>query len=93
MEAAAVRPINYLRISITDRCNLRCVYCTYWQEWQKRPPAEILRYEELLRLAAVAAAAGLHKIRITGGEPLVRRGVVDFLKELNHLHRTPGGFA
>ena len=57
MEKTAPRQINYLRISITDRCNLRCVYCTYWKEWQKRPPAEILRYEELLRLAAVAAEA------------------------------------
>lgn len=82
---AVPRQINYLRISITDRCNLRCVYCTYWQEWQKRPAAEILRYEELLRLAAVAAEAGVRKIRITGGEPLVRRGLVGFLQELNRL--------
>lgn len=85
MEKAAPRQINYLRVSITDRCNLRCVYCTYWQEWQKRPPAEILRYEELLRLAAVAADTGIHKIRITGGEPLVRRGLVGFLQELKQL--------
>jgi GTP 3',8-cyclase len=85
MEEAASRRINYLRISITDRCNLRCAYCTYWQEWQKRPAAEILRYEELLRLAAVAAGAGIHKVRITGGEPLVRRGVVGFLQELKRL--------
>ena len=85
MEKAAPRQINYLRISITDRCNLRCVYCTYWQEWEKRPPAEILRYEELLRLAAVAADAGIHKIRVTGGEPLVRRGMVGFLQELKRL--------
>lgn len=85
MEDAASRQVNYLRISITDRCNLRCVYCTYWKDWQKRPPAEILRYEELLRLAEVAAGAGIHKIRITGGEPLVRRGVVGFLQELQRL--------
>jgi GTP 3',8-cyclase len=85
MEEAASRQINYLRISITDRCNLRCVYCTYWQEWEKQPPAEILRYEELLRLAAVAAEAGIRKIRITGGEPLVRRGLVGFLQELKRL--------
>ena len=85
MEKAAPRQINYLRMSITDRCQLRCVYCTYWQEWQKRPPAEILRYEELLRLAAVAADAGIRKIRITGGEPLVRRGIVGFLQDLNRI--------
>jgi len=85
MEKSAPRQINYLRISITDRCNLRCVYCTYWKEWQKRPAAEILRYEELLRLAAMAAEAGIRKIRITGGEPLVRRGLVGFLQELKRL--------
>jgi GTP 3',8-cyclase len=87
MEESAPRQINYLRISITDRCNLRCVYCTYWKEWQKQPAAEILRYEELLRLAAIAAAKGISKVRVTGGEPLVRRGVVDFLRK---LHQVPG---
>jgi cyclic pyranopterin phosphate synthase len=85
MEEAASRQINYLRMSITDRCNLRCLYCTYWKEWQKQPAAEILRYEELLRLAAVAAEAGVRKIRITGGEPLVRRGLAGFLQKLNRL--------
>jgi cyclic pyranopterin phosphate synthase len=85
MEEAASRQINYLRMSVTDRCQLRCVYCTYWREWQKRPPAEILRYEELLRLAGVAAEAGVRKIRITGGEPLVRRGLVGFLQDLNRI--------
>lgn len=85
MEKTAPREINYLRISITDRCNLRCVYCTIWKEWRKLPAAEILRYEELLRLAAVAAEAGVRKIRITGGEPLVRRGLMGFLQELKRL--------
>ncbi len=79
--------INYLRISITDRCNLRCSYCTYWGGWEKLPAPEIMRYEELLRLAGVAAGAGLRKVRVTGGEPLVRRGVVDFIKG---LHGIPG---
>jgi cyclic pyranopterin phosphate synthase len=76
------RQVNYLRLSVTDRCNLRCFYCTYWQDWQKLPATEILRYEELLRLARVAATLGVRKVRVTGGEPLVRRGVVDFIKEL-----------
>jgi GTP 3',8-cyclase len=87
MQGFVPRRINYLRMSITDRCNLRCSYCTYWQEWQKLPPGEILTYEELLRIAAVAAETGIRKIRVTGGEPLVRRGVVDFLK---NLHQLPG---
>jgi cyclic pyranopterin phosphate synthase len=81
----ALRKINYLRLSVTDRCNLRCVYCTYWQDWQKLPATEILRYEELLRLAAIAAGKGISKVRVTGGEPLVRRGLVDFLRQLHHV--------
>ncbi|MFZ5448323.1 MAG: GTP 3',8-cyclase MoaA [Thermodesulfobacteriota bacterium] len=78
-------PINYLRISITDRCNLRCFYCTSWGDWQKLPCQEILRYEELLRLAGVAAAAGIRKIRVTGGEPLMRRGALDFIRRLRQV--------
>ena len=81
------REINYLRMSITDRCQLRCFYCTYWQDWQKLPTREILSYEELLRLAGVSARLGIRKVRVTGGEPLVRRGVVGFL---HRLHQVPG---
>ncbi len=77
--------INYLRLSVTDRCNLRCVYCTSWREWRKLPSGEILRYEELLRLAALAAEAGIRKVRLTGGEPLVRRGLVSFIEKLRGL--------
>jgi len=79
--------INYLRLSVTDRCQLRCSYCTYWREWRQLPAQEILSYEELLRIAGVAAGVGIRKIRITGGEPLVRRGVVSFVRD---LHRVPG---
>jgi len=79
--------INYLRLSITDRCNLRCFYCIPWGGWEKLPAPEILRYEEMLRLAAVAAQVGIKKIRVTGGEPLVRRGAVEFIQS---LHRVPG---
>jgi cyclic pyranopterin phosphate synthase len=78
--------INYLRISITDRCNLRCFYCTPWGGWEKLPCQEILRYEELLRLAEVAVGLGLRKVRVTGGEPLVRRGAVEFI---HNLHQVP----
>jgi cyclic pyranopterin phosphate synthase len=87
MEKTVSREINYLRMSITDRCQLRCFYCTYWQHWEKLPTREILSYEELLRVAGIAAKLGLRKIRVTGGEPLVRRGVVGFL---HRLHQVPG---
>ena len=56
-EEAVPRRINYLRMSITDRCNLRCFYCTYWQDWEKLPSREILSYEELLRVAGIGAAS------------------------------------
>lgn len=77
--------INYLRLSITDRCNLRCFYCTYWQDWEKLAAAEILRYEELLRVAGVAARLGIRKVRITGGEPLLRRGLPEFIRSLRQI--------
>lgn len=87
MEPTVPREINYLRMSITDRCQLRCFYCTYWQDWQKLPPGEILSYEELLRVAGIAAKLGIRKVRVTGGEPLVRRGIVSFIRS---LHKVPG---
>jgi cyclic pyranopterin phosphate synthase len=87
MEEILPESINYLRVSITDRCNLRCFYCTPWGGWQKLPCQEILRYEELLRLVGVGAGVGIRKVRVTGGEPLVRRGVLDFIR---HLHQVPG---
>ncbi|MBM4274421.1 MAG: GTP 3',8-cyclase MoaA [Deltaproteobacteria bacterium] len=85
MEESGPLKINYLRLSVTDRCNLRCVYCTYWRDWQKLPSGEILRYEELLRLTAIAAEAGIRKVRLTGGEPLLRRGLVNFIEKLKRL--------
>ncbi|MGB8990641.1 MAG: GTP 3',8-cyclase MoaA [Desulfobaccales bacterium] len=77
--------INYLRVSITDRCNLQCFYCTPWGGWEKLPCGEILRYEELLRLAGVAVGVGIRKVRVTGGEPLVRRGALDFIARLRQV--------
>jgi cyclic pyranopterin phosphate synthase len=74
--------ISYLRVSITDRCNERCTYCMpqELQEWL--PREEILTFEETLRLIRLAAELGVSKIRITGGEPLTRRGVLDLIRQL-----------
>jgi GTP 3',8-cyclase len=79
------RQITYLRLSITDRCNLRCLYCAPVQEMVKLQHTDILRYEELWRLARVGMQAGMTKIRVTGGEPLIRLGVESFLDSLKAL--------
>src|SRR5438094_1548920 len=73
--------ISYLRVSVTDRCNERCAYCMpqELQEWL--PRAEILSYEETLRLIRIAAGLGVTKVRITGGEQLTRRGILDLIQE------------
>ncbi len=79
------RKINYLRLSITDRCNLRCRYCMPAEGVPACKHDEVLRYETLLRVARVAASLGIEKIRVTGGEPLVRKGVIGFLEQLNNI--------
>ncbi|HIJ81209.1 MAG TPA: GTP 3',8-cyclase MoaA [Desulfuromonadales bacterium] len=76
------RIINYLRLSVTDRCNLRCMYCMPAGGVDKIGHGDILRYEELLRIARAAVGIGIRKIRITGGEPLVRKGIIPFLQQL-----------
>ncbi len=79
------RRLNYLRISITDRCNLRCIYCTPRKLIPKLSHDDILKYEEILHIAKIGADLGISKIRITGGEPLVRRGVYDFLGKITKI--------
>lgn len=79
------RRISYLRISITDRCNLRCHYCMPKEGVSQFGQSEILRYEEILRLAALAVQKGITKIRITGGEPLVRKDAVQLIQQLSQL--------
>ncbi len=79
--------MDTLRISVTDRCNLRCVYCMPREGVRLIPCGEVLRYEEILRIVACAVRLGIRKLRITGGEPLVRRDVVDLV---GALARIPG---
>lgn len=78
------RSIDYLRISLTDRCNLRCRYCMP-NGVEFLPHSEILHYEEILRLARAAIEVGITRFKVTGGEPLVRRGAVEFVRQLKAL--------
>ncbi|HYE37009.1 GTP 3',8-cyclase MoaA [Methylocaldum sp.] len=78
------RRISYVRISITDRCDFRCIYCM-GEDMVFLPRAQILTLEEILAVAAAFVELGVEKIRITGGEPLVRKGAVDLLREIGRL--------
>lgn len=78
------RKIDYLRISLTDRCNLHCRYCQP-EVSEHVPHNEILRYEELLRICRAALQLGIRKFKITGGEPLLRKGCSDFIANLKQL--------
>ena len=77
------RRINYLRLSVTDRCNLRCRYCMPEKRTPERDHRGILGYEDLFRVARASVSLGVEKIRVTGGEPLRRGGIVRFLDELS----------
>jgi len=79
------REINYLRVSITDRCNLHCRYCRPKEGISLQGHDDILRYEEIIRIVSIAVKMGLVKVRITGGEPLVRKGFVNFIAELKKI--------
>lgn len=79
------RKINYLRLSVTDRCNMRCSYCMPKQGISKLGHGNLLSYEQLLMFAQCAVNIGIEKIRVTGGEPLVRKGIIDFLSRLSQI--------
>ncbi len=79
------RKITYLRISVTDKCNYRCIYCMPPEGVVKQSHSDICSYEELLAMAEAAVKCGVKKIRVTGGEPLVRRGIVDFCRMLKEI--------
>lgn len=76
------RVVNYLRISVTDRCNLRCLYCRPVADFRELSHSDILSYEEYLRVIKLATPLGLAKVRLTGGEPLARRGFPGFLERV-----------
>ena len=79
------RTIDYLRISVTDKCNLRCSYCMPEEGVCKKAHTQMLRNEEMLEIVKVAALEGVKKIRLTGGEPLVRKGIVDLIRGINEV--------
>lgn len=88
------RPLHDLRISVTDRCNFRCTYCmpreVFGSDYQFMPHASLLSFEEIARVAAVAVGLGVRKIRLTGGEPLLRKHIENLIEMLARL-RTPEG--
>ncbi|QJX46588.1 GTP 3',8-cyclase MoaA [Hymenobacter taeanensis] len=79
------RPLEYLRLAVTDRCNLRCFYCMPEEGIKYMPKHELLTYEEMERLVAIMAGLGVRKVRLTGGEPFVRRDLVPFMSRLSEI--------
>jgi len=79
------RELSYLRLAVTDRCNLRCTYCMPAEGINYLPERELLSWEEMFRLTRIMHEMGIKKVRITGGEPFVRNGLVDFLTDLAGL--------
>lgn len=82
---AVANAVEYLRLSITDRCNLSCRYCRPNGEGRRLPRLEILSYEEMLRLVKILVGQGIKKVRLTGGEPLLRQGLTGFVASLNQI--------
>ena len=81
------RDVDYIRISVTDRCNYRCQYCLPREGAERADHSDVMTYEEIIRLVKAATAAGITRVKITGGEPLVRKGVCGLIQ---NLRRIPG---
>ncbi len=79
------RRLNYLRVSVTDRCNLRCRYCMPQGGVTFIPHSDILRYDEIVRLVRIMAGLGVDRVRLTGGEPLVRKGLADLARQIKQI--------
>lgn len=80
------REINYLRISVTDRCNLRCVYCMPAEGIPTKSHDDMLTYEQVVTIVEEAVKLGIHKVRLTGGEPLVRKNIDRLIYMLSNIH-------
>ena len=85
MQDGCGRTIDYLRLSVTDRCNYRCRYCMPPEGIPKQEHRDMLSLEELAEIAGAAVRLGVKKIRLTGGEPLVRRGIVELCRQLRAI--------
>jgi GTP 3',8-cyclase len=83
------RQINYLRLSVTDRCNLRCIYCMPDEGIKLLPHSDILTFNEIRDFTEIAVAKGVSKVRITGGEPLVRKGIITLVKMISGIKGIP----
>ena len=81
------REINYMRISVTDRCNLRCIYCMPEKGVEKKSHDQILSYEDIYNIVKEASEIGVKKIRITGGEPLVRRDIDELVGMIRKIKK------
>ena len=79
------RNINYLRVSVTDRCNLRCTYCMPEEGIRLLDHKDILSFEEIVNVITISVELGITKVRITGGEPLVRKGVIDLIRMISKI--------
>ncbi|RQD67367.1 MAG: GTP 3',8-cyclase MoaA [Tindallia sp. MSAO_Bac2] len=79
------RNINYMRISITDLCNMRCLYCMPENGIQKKPHDALLSFEDIVSIVKASVPLGINKLRITGGEPLVRKGIIDLIGSLSEI--------
>lgn len=86
LEDSYGRRINYLRLAVTDRCNLRCAYCMPAEGLNWLPGKELMTYEEMLKICSLFVTMGVEKIRITGGEPFVRKDLLPFLKNLSQIN-------